>query len=100
VEIRCRLREPGHILIQVRDHGLGIPADQVGRLFQKFERVRTREHMRVPGSGLGLYICRLIAEGHRGRVWVESEAGQGSTFSLLLPVDPESTTSPLPHPVA
>ncbi len=93
VVVRCRPREPTHVLIQVIDRGLGIPADQPGRLFQKFERVRTREHMRVSGSGLGLYICRLIAEGHGGRIWVESEPGHGSTFSLLLPLEPEAAVA-------
>ena len=74
-------------MIEVQDHGIGIPPEQVGKLFQKFARVRTDEHMKVSGTGLGLYICRLIVEGHGGQIWVESEPGQGSTFGLALPVD-------------
>ena len=80
--------------MEVVDHGLGIPHDQVGRLFQKFERVRTDQHARIGGTGLGLYICRLIVEGHHGRIWVESEPGLGSTFSVLLPIDPTKRRTP------
>jgi signal transduction histidine kinase len=86
VTIRGREHSEGQILIQIVDHGLGIPADQIGRLFKKFERVRTAAHERISGTGLGLYICRLIVEAHGGRVWAESEPGKGSVFSVLLPV--------------
>lgn len=87
INIRCRERGEDHVVIEVVDHGLGIPKDQIGNLFQKFSRVRSDEHMRVQGTGLGLYICRLIVEGHGGQVWVESEVGQGSVFGLVLPRD-------------
>ena len=79
-------------MIEVADQGLGIPPDQVGRLFQKFERVRSDEHLRISGTGLGLYICRKIVEGHGGQIWVESETGRGSTFSILLPVNARQAT--------
>jgi signal transduction histidine kinase len=92
VTVRVRERGAEHVLIEVVDQGLGIPADQIGRLFQKFERVRSDEHMRISGTGLGLYICRRIVEGHGGRLWVESEVGRGSTFSILLPVDARAAT--------
>jgi signal transduction histidine kinase len=87
ITVRCRERGTEHIVLEVVDHGLGIPPEQVGKLFQKFERIRTKEHMAIAGSGLGLYICRLIVEGHGGQVWVESELGKGSTFGLSLPRD-------------
>jgi hypothetical protein len=76
-----------HVVVAVIDHGLGIPPEQVGKLFQKFERVRSDEHMKISGTGLGLYICRLIVEGHGGQIWVESEPGKGSTFAIALPLD-------------
>lgn len=87
ITIRCRERGPLHVSIEVSDHGLGIPQDQIGRLFQKFQRVRSEDHLRISGTGLGLYICRLIVEGHGGQLWVESELGTGSTFGLVLPLD-------------
>jgi K+-sensing histidine kinase KdpD len=87
VVVRVRERGTQHIVIEVVDHGLGIPPEQVGKLFQKFARVRTDDHLKVSGTGLGLYISRLIVEGHGGQIWVESELGKGSTFGLALPVD-------------
>jgi signal transduction histidine kinase len=82
-------------VIEVVDHGLGIPAEQIGKLFQKFARVRTDEHLKVSGTGLGLYICRLIVEGHGGQIWVESEPGEGSTFGMALPMDARLAQRPL-----
>ncbi|MBI3931962.1 MAG: GAF domain-containing protein [Acidobacteria bacterium] len=87
ITIRCRERGSQHVVLEVVDHGLGIPADQIPRLFQKFQRVRSEEHDRISGTGLGLYICRLIVEGHGGQIWVESELAKGSTFGLVLPLD-------------
>jgi signal transduction histidine kinase len=87
VVVRVRERGTQHIVIEVVDHGLGIPPEQIGKLFQKFARVRTEDHLKVSGTGLGLYISRLIVEGHGGQIWVESEPGKGSTFGLALPVD-------------
>lgn len=87
VTLRARERGRDQVMVEVIDEGLGVPADQAGRLFQKFERVRSPEHLKIPGTGLGLYICKRIVEGHHGRIWVES-SGQGSTFAFTLPVDP------------
>ncbi len=87
ITVRCRERGPQAVVIEVIDHGLGIPQDQIGKLFTKFARIRTDEHMKISGTGLGLYICRLIVEGHGGQIWVESEVGKGSTFGMVLPLD-------------
>lgn len=92
ITVRARARGDQHVLIEIEDQGLGIPADQIGRLFQKFERVRSDDHLRISGTGLGLYICKKIAEGHGGQIWVESEVGRGSTFSIQLPVDARAAT--------
>jgi signal transduction histidine kinase len=88
VSIRARERAPDHVLIEVADQGLGIPAEQMGRLFRKFERVRSDGHDRIGGTGLGLYICRLIVEGHGGRIWAQSSGHDGSTLLVMLPLDP------------
>ena len=87
ITVRCRERGGQSIVLEVIDHGLGIPQDQIGKLFGKFVRVRTDEHMKISGTGLGLYICRLIVDGHGGQIWVESEVGKGSTFGMVLPID-------------
>jgi signal transduction histidine kinase len=93
ITVRCRERGAQHMVVEVIDHGLGIPAEQIPKLFQKFQRVRTEEHMRISGTGLGLYICRLIVEGHGGQMWVEAEVGRGSTFGLVLPLDARAAQS-------
>ncbi|WP_376793091.1 ATP-binding protein [Thermoflexus sp.] len=73
------------ILIWVKDSGIGIaPADQA-RIFEKFYRVRRKETAHVKGSGLGLALVKSIVEWHGGRIWVESQLGQGSTFYLAIP---------------
>ena len=74
------------VILRVSDTGIGIaPADQ-GRLFEKFYRVKRRDTLDIKGSGLGLSIVKSIAEWHGGRVWVDSQLGQGSTFYMALPI--------------
>ncbi|WNG18726.1 ATP-binding protein [Cystobacter fuscus] len=73
-------------LVSVTDRGIGIPSDQMAHLFERFFRARNAPISGFGGLGLGLYICRDIVERHGGRIWVESEAGAGSTFRFTLPV--------------
>lgn len=73
---------PGHLTLFVRDTGPGIPLELQNHLFQKFVTGGQAGH----GSGLGLAFCRLAAEAHGGRVWLESEPGNGSTFYISLPL--------------
>jgi len=75
----------GAVQIAVRDAGPGIPRDQQGRIFEKFARADV-EGGSKPGSGLGLFIARSIAEAHGGSLEVSSGAETGSTFTLTLPV--------------
>ncbi|MFI5312196.1 MAG: ATP-binding protein [Gemmatimonadales bacterium] len=81
--------DPHGILITVTDDGPGIPADYQEIIFRKFERVRSPNAPRVRSSGLGLTFCRLAVEAHGGRIWVKSAEGQGSTFYVQLPLEPQ-----------
>ena len=75
---------PEQLLVTVTDEGLGIPQDQVGKLFQKFSRIDTGEARDIKGAGLGLWICREVVEAHGGKIWVESEFGKGTTMKFTL----------------
>jgi len=83
VEIR---REGKNVRLDVVDHGLGIPAEHLANIFEKFYRVYIPGHGDIPGSGLGLPIVKGIVEAHRGSITVNSVPGKGSRFSVLLPV--------------
>lgn len=74
-----------HVTISVADSGVGIPAEDIPHLFQKFYRVDNSATREIGGTGLGLYLCRRLAETLGGRIWVESVYQQGSTFYIELP---------------
>jgi signal transduction histidine kinase len=78
------------VIIQVRDNGIGIPYNEAKNLFRKFQRASNARNMYTDGSGLGLFIVKEIAEGHGGRVWFNSQMGQGTTFYVSLPIKPVS----------
>jgi PAS domain S-box-containing protein len=73
------------VQIYVKDTGPGIPAEDIGHLFQKFYRVDNSATRTIGGTGLGLFICRKIVELYGGRIWAESEVGKGSSFFINLP---------------
>jgi two-component system phosphate regulon sensor histidine kinase PhoR len=79
----CAEAIPGEVRFAVRDTGVGIPADEVSRVFERFYRVDKSRTGR--GTGLGLSIAKHIVEAHRGKIWVESTEGQGSTFYFTIP---------------
>lgn len=81
------------VVISVKDSGIGIPTEDIPHLFQKFYRVNNAETNQIGGTGLGLYLCRRLAETMGGRIWVESEYKKGSTFYLELPrIDAQEAT--------
>jgi signal transduction histidine kinase len=74
------------VRIAVEDHGIGIPAAETSRIFEKFYRVGRSETQGRRGSGVGLTLVKHIAEAHGGTITVESRPGQGSRFTLHLPL--------------
>ena len=78
-------RRNGHVHISVRDRGIGIPAHERTRIFRKFQRGEQALARGIKGTGIGLAMVEDIVTAHHGRVDVESEAGQGSTFTIVLP---------------
>ena len=73
------------VQVWVKDNGPGIPASEQTRVFNKFTRLGTKE--KAKGLGLGLAYCKLAIEAHGGRIWIESEPGQGSNFIFSLPIE-------------
>jgi two-component system phosphate regulon sensor histidine kinase PhoR len=76
--------EGGQIILQISDNGPGIPAADQPYIFDKFYRA-SNVPSETPGTGLGLAIVKSIVENHQGRIWVESNVGQGTTFTVVLP---------------
>jgi len=86
IDLRVQKRA-GHAVIEVSDQGIGIDPGQQKRIFEKFYRVPSEENERIPGTGLGLALVFHIAKAHGGHLEVRSVLGQGSTFSIHLPLE-------------
>ncbi len=85
--ITIRLWQTGaFVSAQVSDQGIGIPADQLDKIWERFYQVDAASTRRFSGTGLGLTIVKRIVEAHGGSIWVESEVGKGSTFTFTVPV--------------
>jgi signal transduction histidine kinase len=74
------------VQVEVKDNGIGIPEDALDQIFSRYYQVEDKSERSARGSGLGLHIAQRIVKGHGGRIWAESEAGQGSTFCFTLPL--------------
>ncbi|MGZ3415110.1 MAG: sensor histidine kinase, partial [Isosphaeraceae bacterium] len=85
ISVRARAEGP-ELVVSVQDHGIGIAIDARPHLFERFYQVDDSRTRWQGGAGLGLYISRQIVEAHGGRIWVDSNAGEGSTFSFAIPI--------------
>lgn len=78
--------EGKYVAISVKDQGIGIPPEELPRIFERFSRVEREEALGISGTGLGLAIVKHLIELHGGKVTVQSEEGRGSTFTVYLPI--------------
>ena len=78
---------PGYIKLAVKDNGIGIPTRDLNQIFERFYQVESHLTRKHGGMGLGLSVAKMNIELHGGRIWVDSAEGQGSTFTILLPLD-------------
>jgi signal transduction histidine kinase len=82
-------RKDKELVISVADQGIGIPAEEFDKVFDRMYRIEQRLSQDPGGMGLGLSLCKALVEGHGGRIWVESEVGRGSTFYFSIPIETE-----------
>jgi signal transduction histidine kinase len=81
---------PDEGLIEIEDHGRGIPSDKLQQIFERFKQVDASDSRTMGGTGLGLAICRSIVQQHGGHIWATSTLGEGSVFHFTLPTRPSS----------
>lgn len=94
IEINAK-KEKDHIVFTVKDYGTGMtPEDQI-RVFEPFYQIDKTANKRHGGTGLGLAICRGIIESQKGRIWVDSKIGKGSTFHFTVPLKPVKKIEPI-----
>jgi signal transduction histidine kinase len=86
IEITCT-QEEMMATVSIRDQGMGIAAKDIEKLFLPHYRAETKETEKITGFGIGLYLCSEIIQRHAGKIWVESQPGQGSTFKFTIPVN-------------
>jgi signal transduction histidine kinase len=86
--------DSGYVKVAVSDNGIGIPARDLSKVFDRFFQVETHLTRKYNGMGLGLSVARSMIELHGGRIWVDSEEGRGSTFTFLLPVEQQTGNPP------
>jgi len=88
-------RAGGTVLLTVRDHGMGIPANQIERIFDRYSRIQSTDTRTIQGTGLGLPIVRQIVQLWEGKVWATSEVGQGSVLHVQLPLREAPARAPI-----
>jgi len=95
IEVAARA-DDGGVIVGGKDTGIGIPAEEIELIFDKYRQVISGRSGHRGGTGLGLAICKKIVEAHGGRIWAESELGKGSVFYVLLPLAPERQSFAIP----
>ncbi len=91
-------KQPDYVKVIVQDDGVGIPAKDLPRIFERFYQVESHLTRKHGGMGLGLSVAKVMVEMHGGRIWAESVEGMGSTFIFLLPLAPQETPVESPKP--
>ena len=86
ITVRCE-RKKESVVVSVRDQGMGIPPEDLPRVFDRFFRIESKETRQIAGFGIGLYLSAEIIHRHNGKIWAESDPGKGSTFFFSLPLD-------------
>lgn len=81
----CSQRKEGNWYLEVRDQGIGIPAEELPHLFNRFQRATNASAAQIEGTGLGLYICKAIVEAHSGQIELQSTPGEGTTIWFSIP---------------
>lgn len=81
------------LTFSVHDNGPGIPVEDQERIFEKFGQAATREQGRKHSTGLGLTFCKMVAEAHGGRIWLQSQVGKGSVFYVFIPTTPPASSA-------
>ncbi|MBA3534061.1 MAG: response regulator [Ardenticatenales bacterium] len=96
ITVRVWEEEGGSVAVSVSDTGIGIPPEQLTRVFEEFHQVQDDASREYQGTGLGLPICRRLIEMHGGTIQVTSDLGYGSTFTFTLPIASSESGTPLP----
>lgn len=93
-EVRVEVDASDHDLtLSVSDQGIGVPADKLGRIFEKFERIDNRDTRQAGGTGIGLFLVKHLVERHEGTISVSSTVGKGTTFTVHLPLRPREAAA-------
>jgi signal transduction histidine kinase/HAMP domain-containing protein len=98
IDVGAALENSSRMKIWVRDSGVGIPAGELGQIFQKYRQTMSGKTSQDKGTGLGLVICKMIVESHGGKIWAESQEGKGTTFFFTLPLGNNGATGPAGGP--
>ncbi len=87
IKVAGKMMSGGELIqFAVSDHGMGIPKEHLGKMFQRFHRVDNRDTREIGGTGIGLFLVKALVEMHHGKIWIESEVGKGTTFFFTMPI--------------